>query len=283
MCDAAVGDGASTKRGAIFKDPRIKSMEVKDLVALKPLEKLHELTISVPWLLGSVLAFQLAGVWNPWWLAAGLVSSFYFFLTGLRQVHNAHHHALGISRRAHDWLMWTLSILMMSSMHAIQVTHLHHHRHCLSDADIEGSCAKMPWYRAIGTGPLFILRLHYHAFLIDGHGRKQPWIFLELASMAAFAVLVFGVLDVVGLQYFVMVMLLGQCLTGFFAVWTVHHHCDEIHIGRTQRGRLKNLLSYHMFLHVEHHLFPAVPTCHQPELTRRLEAVAPELRGGNVY
>jgi fatty acid desaturase len=33
-----------------------------------------------------------------------------------------------------------------------------------------------------------------------------------------------------------------------------------------------------MFFHAEHHLFPAVPTPHLPELARRLDAVRPELR-----
>jgi fatty acid desaturase len=32
-----------------------------------------------------------------------------------------------------------------------------------------------------------------------------------------------------------------------------------------------------MFLHVEHHLYPQVPTCHLPTLARRLDAAAPEL------
>ena len=32
-----------------------------------------------------------------------------------------------------------------------------------------------------------------------------------------------------------------------------------------------NLISYSMFLHAEHHLFPAVPTAHLTELARRLD------------
>ncbi len=57
-----------------------------------------------------------------------------------------------------------------------------------------------------------------------------------------------------------------------------HHNTDDAHYpARSQRGRLRNFASYHMFLHVEHHLFPQVPTCHLPALARRLDAVAPEL------
>jgi fatty acid desaturase len=38
-----------------------------------------------------------------------------------------------------------------------------------------------------------------------------------------------------------------------------------------------------MFYHLEHHLFPAVPTSHLPELARRLDAVAPALNSKRVF
>jgi fatty acid desaturase len=41
-------------------------------------------------------------------------------------------------------------------------------------------------------------------------------------------------------------------------------------------------ISYNMFLHAEHHLFPAVPTAHLAELARRLDAVVPEIRAQQV-
>jgi fatty acid desaturase len=79
-------------------------------------------------------------------------------------------------------------------------------------------------------------------------------------------------------------LIAGQCFTAFFAVWTMHHDCEPTtRIARTQRGWLKNVVSYDMFHHVEHHLFPAVPTCHLPELSRRLDCVAPEYKNLTVY
>jgi fatty acid desaturase len=70
----------------------------------------------------------------------------------------------------------------------------------------------------------------------------------------------------------------------FFAVWTVHHDCDRSHhIARTLRGWLKNTVSFSMFYHVEHHLFPKVPTCWLHQLARRLDAVAPELQNKRVF
>ena len=55
-------------------------------------------------------------------------------------------------------------------------------------------------------------------------------------------------------------MVFGECLTGFFAVWIVHRGCHaDGQIARTQRGWLKNIVSYSMFFHLEHHLFVFVP------------------------
>ena len=79
-------------------------------------------------------------------------------------------------------------------------------------------------------------------------------------------------------------MAAGHCLTAFFAVWTVHHHCDRTHyIARTLRGRIRNALTFNMFRHIEHHLFPAVPTRHLAALSIRLDEAAPELKKKIVF
>jgi fatty acid desaturase len=86
------------------------------------------------------------------------------------------------------------------------------------------------------------------------------------------------------LRYHVTAMLVGQCLTAFFAVWTVHHDCDRYHfIARTVRNRVKNVMTLSMFFHVEHHLFPGVPTCHLDVVAQRLDAAAPELSRMRVF
>jgi fatty acid desaturase len=56
-------------------------------------------------------------------------------------------------------------------------------------------------------------------------------------------------------------------------VRSVHHDCDRWEqIARTLRHRLKSAVSFGMFYHLEHHLFPRVPTCPQ-----RLDQRVPEL------
>ena len=104
------------------------------------------------------------------------------------------------------------------------------------------------------------------------------------ASVLGLVALAFGVLEAQWLRYHVVAMLTGQCFAAFFAVWTVHHDCDRSHyIARTIRNPYKAFVTYNMFYHVEHHLFPSVPTCHLPELAKRLDGAAPELKTKLVF
>ena len=268
-CDAA--------QVRLRNDPRLRNVPWSDLLSLRRHEIAHELTLSLPWLLASLAAAH----WRLYPLA--LLASFMFFLTGLRQVHNAYHYALGVPRAATEWVMLALSVLMLGSMHAVQVNHLRHHRYCLGEEDVEAMSARLPAWRALLLGPWFPLRLH-HAALQVGSPRQRRWIGVELLANAVWIALVFAFLDNRVLQYHVMAMALGQCLTAFFAVWTVHHDCsDGAFPARTIRNPLKARLTYAMFYHVEHHLYPAVPTRRLPILARRLDRVAPDLGALKVF
>jgi fatty acid desaturase len=268
----------------IGRDPRVKQVPWRDLIHLTWWERVYEIVLVLPWLAASLLFYGLSG----WWAIAAVVCSFFFFLCGLRVVHNAYHYAMGIGRIGCELVMCALSVLMMSAMHAIQVTHLHHHRHNLDEEDIEAYSAKMPGWKALLLGPLFTWNLHYHGYRL-GKQRARWWIRLELVLIAAWVLFVFAAAPHLSaflasaLQWHVIAMAVGQCGTGFFAVWTVHHDCEMNGIyARTQTGWLKNVISYEMFHHLEHHLFPAVPTCHLPTLAERLDEVAPDLRQKTV-
>jgi fatty acid desaturase len=126
-------------------------------------------------------------------------------------------------------------------------------------------------------GPVFLVRLHMRGFRL-GWRRHRRWILAELAAGALWVFLDFA------LWYHVAVMAVGQSMTSFFAVWTVHHDCDRSHqIARILRGKVKNRISFEMFFHLEHHLFPKVLTCHLPRLAERLDSAAPELQAHQVF
>lgn len=252
------------------RDPRLKTVQWRDLVEISVFKRLYEATLPVPWLVFSCGSYAFGAP------VVGAIGSFFFFLTGLRLSHNCQHYALGGGRRWQDLMLFVLSPAMLASMHAVQVTHLHHHRHCLDEDDIEASHIGKPVWRVLLEGPVFPLRLHASAWRIGG-SVKRRWIAAELGVMAT--LIGSGLMPdaPVALRWHLAAMLAGQCLTAFFAVWTVHHGCDHhSQIARTQRGWLRNVVSYSMFYHLEHHLFPAVPTCNLHRLAMRLDDVAPE-------
>lgn len=263
-------------------DPRLPGVRWRDLVELSSAERAWELLLPLPWLALSLISYSNG------WIAPGMSASFFFFLTGLRLSHNCQHCCLGIGRRGHDAVMFILSCLMLASMHAVQVTHLHHHRHCLHDDDIEAGHVGLPWWRVLFGGPKFVIQLHREAWRMAPRS-KRVWIGAELIAAGLFALGIVAVAVIRGravpngLCWHIGAMAVGECMTAFFAVWIVHRGCDAEHsIARTQRGWLKNVVSYSMFYHLEHHLFPAVPTCHLDRLAERLDEAAPEAKEKQV-
>lgn len=239
----------------------------KDLLPLTKRQIANELLLSAPWLATSLYFYAQAA------LIPALFCSFYFFLTGLRQSHGAQHFTLGIPRRAHHLFLSLLSLLMLASMHAVQTSHLNHHRHCLEEADHEGSVARLDAWSALLAGPLFIVQLHRSAWKLAS-AENRRWIALELLSILAAIIFACTPSCPAPIAWHFSAMLLGECFTAFFAVWTVHHHCADP-AGRTQRGVWLSRITYNMFYHREHHLFPQVPTPHLHLLAGRLDQCQP--------
>lgn len=271
-----------TKERDIYHDPRLRRVAWRDLVPVRRYEVVAELLLPVPWLAGSLVAAALARA-APGWYAVALALSFIFFLTGLRIVHNAFHYALGLGRRSTATVLWIMSAAMLGSMDAVRFNHLRHHRQAPGEEDVEGRSAEMPGWRALLFGPWFTVLLHATA-LRHGDARLRMRVAGQLALTAVTVWVAFGVLHGSVLRYHVLAMAAGHCLTAFFAVWTVHHHCDRTHyIARTLRNRIKNAVTFDMFRHIEHHLFPAVPTRHLRRLSVRLDDAAPELKEKIVF
>lgn len=240
-----------------------QKIEWRDLTNLSKTEITQELAITLPWLIASLtLAY-----FEHYWLA--LPCSFMVFLTGLRKVHDIFHGNLTLSKSSNNIVLFMMSQLMLGSMHAVKWNHLRHHRYCLQPDDIEGASAKEPAWKAILLGPIFPYKLHKKA-LKEANRSDRLWIKLELFTNIAILILVWGFLNSDMLKFHYATMIVGQCLTAFFAVWTVHHDCEDIH-GRTLRVWWKSKIMYDMLYHYEHHMFPKVPTKHLHTLVKRLD------------
>lgn len=259
----------------LLQDKRLKAVQWKDLTTLSLKETFIENSLNIPW-----LAASLFFAYMHWYLLA-LPCSFLFFLTGLRQVHNGFHYTLGTSKSVTEFTIIINSILMMTAMHAVKHNHMRHHKYCLQEADVEGHCAKMSALQALLYGPIYIYRQHAEA-LRNGNKNAVRYIIAEMLLAISFGLAVFA-LRIGFLQYHVIIMCIGECCTAFFAVWTVHHGCDEETLARTLSNRWKNRFTYNMFYHLEHHLFPKVPTIKLPELSKRLKEELPDVDMKEVF
>ena len=150
-------DRVVRQAGNLLVDTRVRSVPWRDLVTLRPAECLRELVLPLPWLFLALLAAR----YSLWVLA--LAGSFYFFLTGLRLVHDVFHGNLGLRAWGNDVVLLALSLLMLGSMHAVRLTHLQHHRDCLGEGDVEGAAARRGAAGALLLGVIFPIQVHLGA------------------------------------------------------------------------------------------------------------------------
>ncbi|MBE0390804.1 fatty acid desaturase [Flavobacterium sp. PL002] len=254
----------------------LKKVEWQDLRKLSLKEMLIENNLTIPWALSSwILAY-----FEYYWIA--LPFSAFFFLTGLRQVHNGFHNSLGTNKFL-TWLsLYINSVLMMVSIHAVKFNHLRHHKYCLTDEDQEGKSAHMTWYGAILYGPIHVFKIHQITWKI-GSKKYRKNMLIELFSIMILIAIAFY-FNIYLLYYHMTIMIIGEFLMAFFAVWTVHHDTHENPgLARTQRSNWKNKITFSMFYHLEHHLFPAIPTIKLPELARRIDQAIPEIEKKQIF
>ena len=251
-----------------MRHPSLANIEWQDLRQLSLGETVYNIFLSLPFLL---LSWWSA--WQGWWLLA-LVATFFFFTAALRQAHDCYHRTLGVEKLATETMLFFLSITMLCSTHAIRHTHLNHHRDPLGDSDVEGNWARLPWYQAILGGGIFSIMIQGFG-LTHGSRRNRMLVGFDLLLIFAVIATAFITMHPV-LIYHVLVMILANIMVGFFAVWSVHHGCDDVVYARSERHPLINLLTFNLLYHIEHHLFPAVPTNHLPILAKRLDATAPQ-------
>ena len=280
------------------KAKQIKESAIKNAIANVAWQDLRQLTrfqivcnIVLPY------PFLLLSWWfasQSWYLFA-CTASYLFFASAFRQAHDGYHYSLGVSKRSTTALLILLSTLLLTSLHSIRATHMQHHRDPLGDSDIEGSLAKMSWWQALLGGINYRLGIYRQGLRLSNRSNRQKagleFALVALVIIVALVLTLFTLLSTVTkpvyatiaqvLNYHLLTMLLANASVGIIAVWSVHHDCDET-VARTERHLLVNWLTFNLLYHVEHHLFPAVPSNHLPELARRLDTAAPQLTNQRV-
>ena len=254
-----------------------ENIEWKDLRELSLKGKFIENSFNIPWLM-----ISLTLAYYEYYLIAIPFSAIYF-MTTLRQVHNGIHNSLGLNKKWTRFSLLLNSILMSVSTSAIKFNHMRHHKYNLSEEDYEGVTATMKWYKAIIYGPVFMFNLHLKT-IQNGNMTYKRQLLIDTLCIIAFVFSVFY-FNLTFLKYHITFMMFCEGLMAFFAVWTVHHDTEENpEFARTQRGSgWKNFITVGMFHHLEHHLFPAIPTYNLSKISRRLDEKFPNLTKKQVF
>jgi fatty acid desaturase len=226
------------------------------------------LALALPCL--GLAAFAAAAWWRWWWATPVVV--FLTFVAVVTVTHDVVHRSLGLGRRTSDWALFFLGLVLLESGHAYRTTHLQHHRLFPGPDDPEGHPADLGLLGAIWYGPVFLPRLWWWAYRRETAVRG--WLVAEAA--APFAALTGGVLlwpVTPGPLVYAVMVIVGSWVYPLLTVYLPHHDYGDTPLTqtRTLRGRVVPALFLELTYHLEHHLFPQVPSHRLPELARRLD------------
>jgi len=252
-------------------DPRLPSLSElgSDLLAVTPGQR--RLALARPFVgLGIYVVALLLG-W--WWLTPLIV--FLIFVAVVTVAHDVVHGTLGLSRRQTDWALFFTGAVLLESGHAYRTTHLQHHKVFPGENDPEGYPAHISMLGAIFYGPIFLVRLWWWAFKRQARRpRQRVWLIVE-ALMPVLAVTLGILLWPVApwALFYVAMAIVGSWVYPLLTVHLPHKNFGETPLTqtRTLRGRIIPALFLELTYHLEHHLYPQVPSHHLKELARRLD------------
>jgi beta-carotene hydroxylase len=227
------------------------------------------LTLSLPFVwCGAYYAFAMLG----WWPLAFLAVVALSFVTYGSTSHDLVHHNLGLPRRTNDVLLCVVELLTLRSGHAYQAAHLHHHDRYPNPDDVEARAARRSLVGALAEGPVFQLRIWLWA--VKNAPQVRAWVVGEgiacfvLACVAAALTPVTPVFAV-----YVVLVVMGSWIFPLTTSYVPHDPGGEGELTQTRvyRGVVASVIALQHLYHLEHHLYPAVPHHHWPELARRLD------------
>ncbi|HKD99156.1 MAG TPA: fatty acid desaturase [Micromonosporaceae bacterium] len=217
------------------------------------------------------LAFAVVAHLGWWWLTPVVV--FGIFVAIVTATHDVVHRSIGLTERQTTVWLFLLGLVLLESGHAYQMTHRQHHRVFPSVEDPEGYPANLSLLGAVLYGPVFLIRLWTWS-LRRAQWRTRWWLLAEGAA-PVIAVTTGAALwstTPYVLAYAVMAIA-GSWVYPLLTVYLPHHdYGDEpLTQTRTLRGHVIPAIFLELTYHLEHHLYPRVPSHHLPELARRLE------------
>ncbi|MBA3533983.1 MAG: fatty acid desaturase [Ardenticatenales bacterium] len=255
---------------------------------LPPLSELgYDLLNTTPWqcffsLLRPFLcvSFYVYFAIMGWWPLA-VLSVLLLFVTIVASAHDLAHQSLALPRWFNDIMLALIGMLVLESGHAYRITHMQHHRTFPDHTDDpEGDPAHMTLWRVILEGPIFLFRLWRWAWARAP--RERGWLLLEAGWFFAFVLGSLLLLPQTPIPFvFALLTIGGSWIYPLTTVYLPHNVQGENALLQTYtlRGNIIPRLFLELTYHLEHHLYPAVPSHNYAELARRLE---PHLRQAGV-
>lgn len=248
--------------------PKIEALG-DDLLQTSRWEQFQPLMMPYLWAVGFLVTFH-AGIY--WASGVCLVLVFSACSTS---THDVVHGAIGLNRKWTERLLFLLGAPILESGHAYRLTHLEHHRIFPDHRDLEGEAAHMPVWKVILFGPTFLPRLWLWAWRkAKGKTIQRRWLALEVALPFLGLALALITLPLSTAPFaYVLAVGIASWFYPLFAVHLPHRHFEESKISQawTLRGHLIPRLFRPLAYHLEHHLYPMVPSHNLHKLALRLE------------
>ena len=219
--------------------------------------------------------YCIAVYFRQWWLAPILV--FLIFVAVVTVTHDVVHRSLGMTQRQTEWALFLMGSVLMESGHAYRTTHVQHHKYFPADEDEdpEGYPAHIGLLGAIFYGPVFLYRLWWWAFRRSKKRTGQRvWMIVEiLIPISVFTTGIFLWKTMPAILVYAVLALVGSWVYPLLTVYLPHKDFGDTPLTQTHtlRGTIIPALFLELTYHLEHHLYPQVPSHNLAELARRLD------------
>jgi beta-carotene hydroxylase len=207
-----------------------------------------------------------------WWPVAVACLVCLSFVTYGSISHDLVHANLALPKWLNDALLTVIELVALRSGHAYRMAHLHHHAIYPHEDDIEGAAARMSLGRTLLEGVVFQLKIWWWA--VRQPHKDHGLIVAE--GVGCFAIVALSVVSLPitpVLLVYVVLMIMGSWIIPLVTSYVPHEPggANELLQTRRFRGRVASVVAVEHLYHLEHHLYPAVPHQHWPELARRLD------------